>query len=189
MRNFEQRKAEVFRRSKARIQKRKRIINSIVLTAMPLILCLSVYAGSLLTAAPAGNPQSPEEDLIPATGGNQEITLQSCQITVEKGNFSYIETDPDTIQIETDPDTIQAVRSTIRDIFDGNLQSEIYSQPEDFASTTTSAGFRITIALEDGDESVYILSDRSLTDEASGIRRTLTTDEWTTLAKLLNIPQ
>ena len=180
MRNFEQRKAEVFRRSKARIQKRKRIINSIVLTAMPLILCLSVYAGSLLTAAPAGNPQSPEEELIPATGGNQEITLQSCQITVEKENFSYI---------ETDPDTIQAVRSTIRDIFDGNLQSEIYSQPEDFASTTTSAGFRITIALEDGDESVYILSDRSLTDEASGIRRTLTTDEWTTLAKLLNIPQ
>lgn len=47
MRNFEERKAEVFRRSEKRIKERKQRRNHILMTCIPLVLCLAIFGAFL----------------------------------------------------------------------------------------------------------------------------------------------
>ena len=47
MRNFEERKAEVFRRSEKRIKERKQRRNHILMTCIPLVLCLTIFGAFL----------------------------------------------------------------------------------------------------------------------------------------------
>lgn len=47
MRSFEERKEEIFRRSEKRIIQRKKIVKRVVLTCVPLVLCLTVVSGYL----------------------------------------------------------------------------------------------------------------------------------------------
>lgn len=73
MRNFEQRKAEVFRRSKERISARRRRRNCILACCIPLCLILAVWSAGLfpLNLAPATNGGSDYPgDLVGSAGSN-----------------------------------------------------------------------------------------------------------------------
>lgn len=71
MRNFEQRKAEVFRRSEERIQLRRKQRNCILAFCVPLCLILTVWSAGLFPKAPTTNgaANSPG-DLVGSAGSN-----------------------------------------------------------------------------------------------------------------------
>ena len=71
MRNFEQRKAEVFRRSEERIQSRRKRRNCILAFCIPLCLILTVWSAGLFPKAPTtnGGTNAPG-DLVGSTGSN-----------------------------------------------------------------------------------------------------------------------
>ena len=56
MRSFEQRKAEVFRRSEERIQKRIRMKRRLLTASVPLLLCVTLSAITLLPGLENGTP-------------------------------------------------------------------------------------------------------------------------------------
>ena len=55
MRDLEQAKSEVFRRSSARIKKRKTIRRSIIACCVPLVLCVGILSVSMLPGTTPGN--------------------------------------------------------------------------------------------------------------------------------------
>ena len=69
MRNFEERKAEVFRRSENRIKERKRNRNRILAMCVPLCLILTMFSVTILPAMlPAGMDNAPGADGLSGNG-------------------------------------------------------------------------------------------------------------------------
>ncbi len=60
MRDLEQAKAEVFRRSNARIKKRKTIRRSIIACCVPLVLCMGAWSVMILPAMMPAKSAAPE---------------------------------------------------------------------------------------------------------------------------------
>ncbi len=80
MRNFEERKAEVFRRSEKRIKERKQRRNHILMTCIPLVLCLTIFGAFLF-------PQL--DDLKQAPESNNEHYFSGAMGTeVDGGLFA-----------------------------------------------------------------------------------------------------
>ena len=71
MRDLEQAKAEVFRRSNARIKKRKTIRRSILACCVPVVLCIGIWSFTILPAMmPAKASDSAEADFHIMSGAN-----------------------------------------------------------------------------------------------------------------------
>lgn len=60
MRDLEQAKAEVFRRSNARIKKRKTIRRTVIACCVPLVLCMSAFSVTILPAMMPAKSAAPE---------------------------------------------------------------------------------------------------------------------------------
>ena len=89
MRNFEERKAEVFRRSEKRIKERKQRRNHLIMACLPLVLCITILGAFLF---PGGTPEDPGFNGA-AGGGLTEEKFESlscpiAKITITGGNFS-----------------------------------------------------------------------------------------------------
>ena len=69
MRDLEQAKAEVFRRSKARIKKRKTIQRSIVACCVPLVLCMGAFSVTILPAMMPAKSAAPESAMMDNMNG------------------------------------------------------------------------------------------------------------------------
>ena len=83
MRNFEERKEEIFRRSQAKIAQRKKTVRRVVLSCVPVALCVGMASGYLAlggfgrsdSAAPEAN-MSPNYGMVAGSDfefGNEEI--------------------------------------------------------------------------------------------------------------------
>ena len=148
MKNFEERKAEIFRRCEERRYAAK-VRNRVLLCCVPLALCLVT-----LVALSPTTPKAPS-DSAPVTSVTQDLPLRQC---VEIRTESYY-------QQYTDLQTFTAVSDTLNTIIgnaagappsSGTPSADLHSNSEDIGPEYT-----ITITDENG-VSVYMLTDNIL---------------------------
>ena len=100
MRNFEERKAEVFRRSEKRIKERKQRRNHILMTCIPLVLCLTIFGAFLFPQMDdlKQAPESSNEQFSGAMGTDEVGGLFAGSVEVSGNGVSSYYTSVENVQ-------------------------------------------------------------------------------------------
>lgn len=185
MRNFEERKAEVFRRSENRTKERKRNRNRILALCIPLCLILTVWSVMILPAMlPAGKDSGAEQDMEfngsinDADGAEAKHIYLSVEV---KGN------DSDFYSEITDASGVTGVYENVFLAFEGqgagNSMSGVIQENTSDGKTKVSAdnskdshSYTITMNAADGSNRMYLLDNNILKDVTFN-RTTILTDE------------
>lgn len=202
MRNFEERKAEVFRRSEKRIKERKQRRNHILMACIPLVLCLTIFGAFLF---PGVIPESPREpgSTEAAMGGltenkSESIACPIAKITVSGRGFSQSYTDvSDVLQISDQlysystrgPDGNSATGNSTT----GNgAAGEDYKENADDVSgsiaDSANSGYTITLVMNEGNKTEYYLVGSTLKNLTTNQTHTLSQKQVNELEDLLGIP-
>lgn len=187
MRNFEERKAEVFRRSENRIKERKRNRNRILAMCIPLCLVLTIFSVVMIPRMlPVGTDNAEnlgfvsdgtaDEDGADGAVGSvgESKTHNFVSVTVKDGDYS---------NKFTDMSSVNVVFHHIHDILEANGgyqditdQAGTGDNVEDANDATAKVGgIIITLTSVDGTERVFLLDDLTLYDQAFKKEITLTT--------------
>ena len=169
MRTFEQRKAEILRRSEEKIKKRKRIRTAIIGAIVPVCVCLGVLL--IHKEQLMNRPDATMRDTVtkPTMATDSKWNLS---VTVEEEFTKY--------DTSTQPIDAQAFVELL-----ASLQPDMTFQPSyiqaDDAATGSSAGGITIILKQNGTLTHYLLEDRWLTEEESGILYPLTEEQYAIL--------
>lgn len=100
MRNFEERKTEVFRRSEKRIKERKQRRNNILMTCIPLVLCLTIFGAFLFPQMDdlKQAPESSNEQFSGAMGTDEVGGLFAGSVEVSGNGVSSYYTSVENVQ-------------------------------------------------------------------------------------------
>lgn len=176
MKNFEERKAEIFRRSEERRYTAK-VRNRVLLSCIPLALCLA--AAVIITPSLR---QSPEKNQTTSTTTAPKAVRQYVEVLAESYYQKY-----------TDLQTYTAVADTLNTIIH-NAETENTplpngTQPSDCHTDTDIAPeYTITLTDEHG-ISTYMLTDTTLITGDTGINYRLSENEAMTLRILIGDEQ
>lgn len=114
MRNFEERKEEIFRRSQVRIAKRRKTAYRVIAACVPVVLCVSVVSGYLLlggfgmkSAAPEAN-MSPNYSMQDCVEENMGVAMDPLSMQIGNGTDARTCTDPVLLQLFADVAADQA---------------------------------------------------------------------------------
>ena len=186
MRNFEERKAEVFRRSENRIKERKRNRNRILALCIPLCLILTVWSVMIL---PAMLPVA-EKD----AGAEQEIGFNGSTNDADgaEGKHIYLsievkDNDSDFYSEITDSSGVTNVYENVFLAFEdqdaGNDMSGVIQEStsddeskESANNSKDSHSYTITMNAADGSNRIYLLDNNMLKDVTFN-RTTILNDE------------
>lgn len=201
MRNFDERKAEIFRRSENRIKERKRNRNRILALCVPLCLCIAIlsviYLPDMMISPDKSN--SVEDECADGTVGSvSEFIYTSFEI---KGTVTA-ENDTDKDNIKDVYDIIQSAftfksfddeaedkKSDTNDSASSSVQKpstqkdEGTSKDEENYSTGTAQTFSegvtytLTFSADNGKKVIYTLCDGVLTNDATSESVILTEDQ------------
>lgn len=188
MRELNECKAEVFRRSENRIKERRRKRSSII--AFSLVFCI---AACFVLLIPAANNHA-DKDAAHENYGESDI--YSCTEVVIR-HAGYFDTDSRTI---TDAAETARILFAIRNLFDVSSSSvngfpdyaEILNESLACPSTempTELNGFIIIFRTEDGYEMVYVLDGNELLDLNENTKITLTDLQTDELKEMLGISE
>ncbi len=181
MRNFEERKAEVFRRSENRIKERKRNRNRLLAICIPLCLILTVWSVTILPAMlPAGIDNAEQENAFDGVLGNTE-SFESVVIMGSNKLGSQTET-------ITDSDRVTAIHCAILDLYNAvNAGTSVEDsdtqkgelKDEDLATGNSSAKVEYTICFTtvDGSEIRFVLNNNELRNENNDNRIQLSQEQ------------
>ena len=183
--NFEQRMAEIHRRSEHIFRQRKRRNRRILAVCIPFVLCIGICAAVLLpkrtkTQAPEVTLESPQQS-------------QLCSITkiqVSGGDVSHIYTDAADVMLiynQLSCYTQSPESNTAQDITtesaDDAENSEVTGAP-----SVSATGYTITLYLHDGTTTEYYLLNASLKSTQTQETYPLTQTQLTELKALLGLP-
>ena len=170
MRNFEERKAEVFRRSEKRIKERKQRRNHILMTCIPLVLCLTIFGAFLfpqlddLKQAPESNN---EHYFSGAMGTEADGGLFAGSVEVSGNGVSSYYTSVENVQgIMRLINGIVAVPETDDADKDENFVVEDSTSTE-LKGDHKENGYRILVKRSDGSSAEYLLVGSMLIDQAT----------------------
>lgn len=181
MRNFEERKTEIFSRSEERLKRRKRFCKAASLCCMLLIVALSstLLLPATMLAKSSGNA-APE-----AAGwytiAEQPHLFAAVEVSSFSGNHTH--------RIE-DPTSIESIAELLPSGFytDGTVKPQSPPVSQD-PPNGGAEGYRIALIATDGSEIVYTLTGSRLTDIATGAAWDLD-DVWLLrLQALLGLPE
>ena len=207
MRNFEERKAEVFRRSENRIKKRKKNRNRILACCIPLCLCIAVLSAIYiknvnLFSDKRNSAESMDIDNLSGTSG---FTYTSLEITNNTASSENIKTENDISNIEKIYNIIHLSFATENeqqkeDAYDQNLDAQNSGtavkdnnnrdslQLETTAqSYTEKLSYTITFNSYNGTKVIYTLNGNILTDESTNQKVSLTDSQLSELQKALDL--
>ena len=185
MKNFEERKAEVFRRSENRIKERKRNRNRILALCIPLCLILTVWSVMILPAMLPAKMDNAAEENIEFNGSMNDTDGaegKHIYLSVEvKGNNSdfYAEI--------TDASSVTGVYENVFLAFEdqdaGNDMSGVIQEStsdddskESANNSKDSHSYTITMNAADGSNRIYLLDNNMLKDVTFN-RTTILNDE------------
>jgi len=191
MRNFEERKAEVFRRSENRIKERKRNRNRILAMCIPLCLVLTIFSVVMIPGMlPVGSDSAENENLGFFSDGTADEdgadgaagslddskTHNYVSVTVKDGDYSNKFTESSTVNVVFhNIYEILEANGGYRDITDES-GAGTGDNVEDATDATAKVGcVIITMTSADGTERVFLLDDLTLYDQAFKKEITLTT--------------
>lgn len=190
MRNFEERKAEVFRRSEKRIKERKQRRNHMLMACIPLVLCLTIFGAFLFPQMDDFKqaPESSNEQFSGAMGKDEVGGLFAGSVEVSgNGVSSYF----------TSAENVQGIMRLINGIVavpetnDGDdLRDYITDE-----STSTDANenyqencYKIVIKRSDGNSTEYLIVGSVLIDQATQQEYPVKEDTMKDLKDALGIP-
>ena len=190
MRNFEERKAEVFRRSEKRIKERKQRRNHMLMACIPLVLCLTIFGAFLFPQMDDFKqaPESSNEQFSGAMGKDEVGGLFAGSVEVSgNGVSSYF----------TSAENVQGIMRLINGIVavpetnDGDdLRDYITDE-----STSTDANenyqencYKIVVHRSDGTSTEYLLVGSRLIDQNTQQEFPVSEDTMKDLKDALGIP-
>ena len=191
MRNFEERIAEIERRSEKIIKPRKQRRKHILMACVPLVLTVGIYTGLI---APNMHRKSAEEappeamETCPA-GIMDSMTDSVVEIQVEGVNVCYSyssSTKVQTISGQLEDFSTRAPASGA--LLDEEMQESAQEDDSRTGADIAKQGYVITLILEGGGTKEYALVDNQLTDCAENRTYTLTKQQLQDLKSLLGIP-
>ena len=194
--------AEVFRRSKERIEKRRRR-NRVAALCLPLVLCVSM-AGVLHMSG--WNDKGATEDATPTNAAPESSQSSAIRIHVTGGDVSLSHADPKAVQnillqldacsgvmagglldsADSDPEGIAADETEGETTAPADVPRG-WEDRESVTQNTTHVGYAITVILEDGSVLSYYLSDSTLEDLTKNETYPLTQAELDYLKELLGV--
>ena len=195
MRNIQECYEEALRRSEEKIKERKKRRTHILVACIPMVLCLTVFAGFLLPdlgittdkAAPEAGP--PLFNAESAMGDGAVILMDSVEVV---GNgLAHKFTSPEEVQeimdfieaIVTTPQTNTAT-DTFEFITEDSLTDDSLTMPGEDA---LGKGYQITLLHSSGIAEEYTLLGSALTNHATGEVFLLSEETYFALKDLLGI--
>ena len=197
MRNFEERKAEVFRRSEKRIKERKQRRNHILMACIPLVLCITLLGAFLF---PGATPEDPSFNGS-AGGGLTEEKFESlscpiAKITVTGGNFSQTYKEVEDLLLILDQLYSYGSRgSETNGTTDDGIASEGEDRKENADDVSGSVAdsannaYTITLITHEGVKTEYQLVGKTLKNLTTKQTYNLSQTQVNELYELLGIPQ
>ena len=197
MRNFEERKAEVFRRSEKRIKERKQRRNHILMACIPLVLCITLLGAFLF---PGATPEDPSFNGS-AGGGLTEEKFESlscpiAKITVTGGNFSQTYKEVEDLLLISDQLYSYGSRgSETNGTTDDGIASEGDDRKENADDVSGSVAdsannaYTITLITHEGVKTEYQLVGKTLKNLTTKQTYHLSQTQVNELYELLGIPQ
>ena len=197
MRNFEERKAEVFRRSEKRIKERKRNRNRILAFCIPLCLIVTVWSimilPAMMPASKSDNNAGEGMDIIGSVDGTDTAFVRVEVMSSGTATQSTI--------LKDDADEVAQIYYTVQSSFvnsGGGNNESVNEEAEDDAltenkdysqsgTTNLSSGFRIIFTTENDTQTIYSLSGNKLINETTRQETTLTEDQRSNLLDMLGL--
>ena len=191
MRNLNECQAEVFRRSEKRIKERKQRRNHILMTCIPLVLCLTIFGAFLfpqlddLKQAPESNN---EHYFSGAMGQEADDGLFAGSVEVSGNGVSSYYTSVENVQgIMRLINGIVAVPETDDADKDENFVVEDSTSTE-LKGDHKENGYRILVKRSDGSSAEYLLVGSMLIDQATQNEFYMSEDTSKELKDALGIP-
>ena len=198
MRNFEERKAEVFRRSENRIKERKRNRNRILALCIPLCLIVTVWSimilPAMMPASKSNNSAGEGMDIMGSVDGTDAAFVRVEVMSTSTATQSTI--------LKDDVDEVAQIYYIVQSSFvnsgGGNKESAndkaeddaLTEENKDYSqsgTTNLSSGFRIIFTAENGTQTIYSLSGDKLINETTKQETILTVDQRSNLLDRLGL--
>ena len=183
MRNFDERKAEIFRRSEKRINERKRNRNRILALCVPLCLCIVImsviYLPDIMVSSDKSNSTEDINTTAPSCG-TSGCVYTSLDITCNSSLLDYEKKETDTVNIKNIYNIIQSAfadeadKETVdtqdkfpetqkgEDANGGNANGENHS-----SSQPSGISYTFTFSTEDGKRIIYVICENNLTNNTT----------------------
>ena len=162
MRNFEERKAEIFRRSEERINERRKNRRRIVACCVPLCLCIAVLTAIYI---PKKNEKSGSTNNYGYSQPAEEFPYTSLELVgnnTELSNSADIKDIYEIINSAFETDSALSDQSDGKGIVNGSNKSKSQRDVYD-----TNALYTFKFSSSDGKQAVYTLSNNTLTNETT----------------------
>ena len=197
MRNFEERKAEVFRCSEKRIKERKARRNHILMVCIPLVLCITLLGAFLFPGA------IPEDPIFNGAAGGgltedryESLSCPIAKITVTGGNFSQTYKEVEDLLLISDQLYSYGSRGAETN---GNSNNGIAAEGEDHkenaddvsgsVADSANIAYTITLITHEGVKTEYQLIGKTLKNLTTKQTYNLSQTQVNELYELLGIPQ
>ena len=197
MRELHECQAEVFRRSEKRIKERKQRRRRILMTCIPLVLCLTIFGTFLFPQlnnnmqAPEGMPES-ETQAAMGQDENQSMTCSIVEIKVSGNGVSIRYTDVADLLLISDQLNTYGTREpetsgTTNE--DGSDRSENADDVVGGVADSANAAYTITLVTHEGEKTEYQLIGNTLLNQTTNQAYTLTYEQAKELREILGAPQ
>ena len=197
MRELHECQAEVFRRSEKRIKERKQRRRRILMTCIPLVLCLTIFGTFLFPQlnnnmqAPEGMPDS-ETQAAMGQDENQSMTCSIVEIKVSGNGVSIRYTDVADLLLISDQLNTYGTRApetsgTTNE--DGSDRSENADDVVGGVADSANAAYTITLVTHEGEKTEYQLIGNTLLNQTTNQAYTLTYEQAKELREILGVPQ
>lgn len=187
MRNLDQYKAEIFRRSQQRIQKRRRILAGCI----PAVLCVALCTGALLPGILSATKDAPLNRNEGTQGGNDYYGSIVCTYTLAE--IQATGSAPAHCQKVTDKVAVTKIFCAIHGLFDDAAEPppEVNDGTGSVLDKETAgaAGYCITLSTAEGSNTVYSLTGYVLINKSTGQQQVLTQAQLSQLKEDLGLPQ
>ena len=179
MRNFEERKAEIFRRSGESIAKQRKCIRIVTTVCIPLICLIFISIPVMICYYP---DSSAEREEVDAEVGNVNDEPISPSESPEAAESAYY------VQLSTGESFSGDKAEQIAKKLDGILSSTEtdVSANEEAIPESVSDVYTLEILRPDGSESIYVLEGNSLTERGGGTV-TISDTELASLKEMLGL--
>lgn len=199
MRNFEERKAEVFRRSEKRIKERRQRRKHVLMACIPLVLCLTIFGAFLFPRVTPDGAADPGDTrpVVEGMGNPIQSPSLSCpisKITVSGNGFSQSYTEVEDLLLISDqlysygtraPESNGITNEAVPD--EGADHKENTDDMSGIISDSTNAAYTITMVTHEGVKTEYQLSGNTLKNLTTNQSYTLSQTQVDELQKLLGI--
>ena len=212
MRNFEERKAEVFRRSKNRIKERKRNRNRILAMCIPLCLVLTIFSFTMLPQILPKNMDGAENEMIGNIYDEMEDTDDKENTGASPLVHNFVFVDVRGTGSQSQHHSSVSDTSKINDVFeqiytilipyeshdeiagdfleseaDDSLKDVATGESVDTSENIKTSGYVVTMSTSNGATRTFTLTENKLYDNQFNIEVELTNEQIHNLKSALGL--